>query len=32
MLLQTDFIGWQAEITDRYEAEIDQYEHTTSEG
>ena len=32
MLLQTDFTGWQAEITDRYEAEIDQYEHTASEG
>lgn len=32
MLLQTDFTGWQAEITDRYEAEIDQYEKTASEG
>ena len=32
MLLQTNFTGWQAEITDRYEAEIDQYEKTASEG
>ena len=32
MLLQTDFTGWQAEITDQYEAEIDRYEDTSSEG
>ena len=32
MLLQKDFTGWQAEITDQYEAEIDRYEDTSSEG
>ena len=32
MLLQTDFTGWQEEMTDQYEAEIDQYENTAAEG